>query len=85
MEYSWHDVIGNTGVLLVLGIYLMLQLEKVSPTAAWFSIVNAAGAVLILISLTQSFNFSAVIIEASWLLISLYGLARSLTNAKAVT
>jgi hypothetical protein len=80
MDYSWHDFLGNIGVLLVLGVYLLLQMQKVSAATPSFSFVNAVGAILILVSLMQSFNLSAFIVEASWLLISLYGLVRSLNS-----
>jgi len=78
MEYSWHDFLGNIGVILILGTYLLLQMQKMSATTPVFSILNGLGAILILVSLTQRFNLSAFIIESAWLLISLYGLARSL-------
>jgi uncharacterized membrane protein YfcA len=77
MSYSWHDVLGNIGVVLVLLLYFLLQSERVRATSPAFSIANAIGAVLILLSLTQQFNLSAFIVEAAWLVISLYGLARA--------
>ena len=80
MSYSWHDALGNIGVVLILGIYLLLQMRKIGSNEPWFSVVNALGAILILVSLVQSFNLSAFIIEVFWLLISLYGLIRSLVS-----
>ncbi len=43
MHYSWHDLLGNIGVLLVLGMYLPLQMRKVSAATPSFSFVNAVG------------------------------------------
>ena len=76
MSYTWHDVLGNIGVVLVLVIYLLLQMEKLSASNPLFSALNAVGAVLILVSLSQDFNLSAFLIEAVWFLVSIYGLLR---------
>jgi uncharacterized membrane protein YfcA len=78
MTYAWHDVLGNIGVVLVLLLYMLLQTERIRATSPAFSVANAVGALLILVSLSQEFNLSAFVIEAAWLLISLYGLVRVL-------
>lgn len=83
MSYGWHDVLGNIGVLLVLGTYLLLQLERIAANAIPYSLVNAVGAALIIVSLTQDFNLSAFVIETAWLIISVYGVARSLSARRA--
>ena len=44
--------------------------------------LNAAGALLIIVSLIFDFNLSAFVIEVFWLLISLLGLWRSLISRK---
>ena len=76
MTYGWHDLLGNIGVVLILATYLLLQLEKLSATSLLYSATNGLGALLILVSLIYQFNLSAFIIEAFWLLISIYGLVR---------
>ena len=78
MDYSWFDLVGNVGVLLMVIAYLLLQLEKLSSSAVNYLLLNAAGAVLVIISLKFRFNLSAFLMEAFWLLISLYGLAKPL-------
>ena len=84
MDYSWFDLIGNVGVLLMVIAYLLLQLEKVSSSAVSYLLLNAVGAVLVIISLMFRFNLSAFLMEAFWLLISLYGLTKSLFSRRAV-
>ena len=69
-------MLGNIGVVLILATYLLLQLEKLSATSLLYSATNGLGALLILVSLIYQFNLSAFIIEAFWLLISIYGLVR---------
>ena len=84
MDYSWFDLIGNVGVLLMVIAYLLLQLEKLSGSALSYLLLNALGAVLVMISLMFRFNLSAFLMEAFWLLISLYGLAKPLLSKRAV-
>lgn len=76
MDYSWHDLVGNFGVMLILISYLLLQLQRLNVTDYAYSIANSVGAACILVSLSIDFNLSAFVVEAAWLLISLYGLLR---------
>ena len=76
MDYELHDLIGNVGVALILGSYLLVQLRRLDATGAPYLLANGLGAGLILVSLARDFNLSAFVIEVVWLLISLYGLAR---------
>jgi len=84
LDYSWFDLIGNVGVLLMVVAYLLLQLEKLSSSAISYLLLNALGAILVMISLRFRFNLSAFLMEAFWLLISLYGLAKPLLFKRAV-
>lgn len=84
MTYSWHDLLGNIGVAMVLILYFLLQAERIRATSAMFSTANALGALLILVSLSQQFNLSAFVVEAAWLAISLYGLARTFRRKRAM-
>ena len=76
MSYEWHDLVGNIGVLLVLGTYLLVQMGRMDIRKPVYSGANALGAVLIIVSLLHDFNLSSFVIEIAWLSISLYGLAR---------
>ncbi len=78
MDYSWFDLVGNVGVLLMVIAYLLLQLEELSSSAISYLLLNAVGATLVIISLRFRFNLSAFFMEAFWLLISLYGLSKTL-------
>ncbi|MBT8085597.1 MAG: hypothetical protein HKN35_12820 [Woeseia sp.] len=84
MSYRWHDFVGNIGVLLILVSYLLLQLGRLKVSNLAYSVINGLGACLILVSLLFEFNFSAFIVEAAWLLISLFGVARCLRRRTAV-
>ena len=76
MNYGFVDFIGNVGVVVLVITYLMLQLNKLSSDGLAYSVLNAAGAGLIVISLLYDFNLSALVIEVFWVLISFVGIYR---------
>jgi len=82
MSFHLFDLAGFVGVVLIIVAYLLLQLEKLLSSSPRYSLLNAAGALLIIISLIFAFNLSAFIVEAFWFLISLVGLWRSLSAKK---
>ena len=84
MDYSWFDLVGNIGVLLMVVAYLLLQLGKLSSSALSYLLLNTVGALLVIISLKFRFNLSAFLMEAFWLLISLFGLMKPLFARRAV-
>jgi hypothetical protein len=73
---QWHDVAGSTGAAIILVSYLLLQLQRMTSSGLAYSALNALGAFLILVSLLVDFNLAAFIVEAFWMVISLYGIAR---------
>lgn len=82
IEYQWFDFVGNIGVFLILLAYMLLQLEKIDSKSLNFSLINAAGAAFVIVSLLYKFNLSAFVIEAFWLAISLVGIFRILLNKR---
>jgi hypothetical protein len=77
-SFSWFDIVGFIGVLLIVVTYLLLQLDKLPSSHPSYSLLNASGSLLIMVSLLFVFNLSAFLIEAFWFLISLLGIARSM-------
>lgn len=73
---QWHDVAGSTGAAIILVSYFLLQVQRLSGSGLAYSVFNAIGAFLILLSLLIDFNLAAFIVEAFWLAISLFGIAR---------
>jgi hypothetical protein len=76
MDYALHNVVGNIGVLLIVGTYFLVQIRRMSAIHAPYIALNGLGALFILYSLYFDFNLSAFLIEAIWLLISIIGLVR---------
>ena len=82
MNFHLFDLAGFIGVLLIVVAYLLLQLDKLPSSSPRYSLLNAGGALLIIVSLIFVFNLSAFIVEVFWFLISLLGLWRSLSTRK---
>ena len=80
MSIELHDIVGTFGVSLILLCYFLLQIGRMNNNQLIYSILNMLGAGLILISLYFEFNFSAVLIEGFWVIISLIGIFRYFRN-----
>ena len=76
MNYGPLDFMGNAGVVMLIVTYLMLQLNKISSDGLAYSLLNAVGAGLIVVSLLYDFNLSALLMEVFWVLISIVGIYR---------
>jgi len=76
MNYGPLDFLGNAGVVMLVVTYLMLQLNKISSDGLAYSLLNAVGASLIVVSLLYDFNLSALLMEVFWVLISIVGIYR---------
>ena len=68
------DIIGLSGVALLIITYALLQLDKIDPKGFWYSFNNLIVAVLVTVSLIYTPNLASIVIEVFWFLISLYGL-----------
>ena len=80
-----HNIVGITGVVFILAVYLLLQLGKLDSASIMFSAANTLGAVLILYSLYFDRNLPSIVIEIAWLLISVIGLSRGLYKRRQNT
>lgn len=77
------DLIGMTGVFMILAVYGAVQIDKMDVKSVSYSAINAVGAVLILISLMVTFNLASFVIEIAWLAISLFGIFQAIRRKKA--
>ena len=66
----WYDLIGSLGVFVIIFTYVLLQIGRMRSESLVYSMLNACGASLIIISLTYDFNFPAFIVEFFWLFLS---------------
>ena len=79
---SWHDFIGFAGVGLIVSCYFASQIGRMAVDRPLFPALNGLGAMLILVSLTQTFNAASFVIELFWLAISAIGLVRALSRRR---
>jgi len=77
MNLQWYDWVGMAGTLMVLGAFALLQAGRLSGTGIVYQLLNLFGAGGVLLSLLGTFNVSVFLLEAAWVLISGYGIARS--------
>ena len=74
------DLIGLTGVALLIVTYALLQLDKIDPKGFWYSFNNLVVAILVTVSLIYTPNLASIVIEIFWFLISLYGVVMFFKN-----
>lgn len=71
------NVIGIIGSVLFITAFAYANISPAMNKVV-FNIANLVGAILLLISLSVHFNLAAVILEAAWAIIALFGLASAL-------
>lgn len=76
MSMHFYDWAGLLGVALILLAYFLLQAGRMRGDGLGYQLLNAAGALSVLISLFYAFNLSAFLLELAWLAISIYGIVR---------
>ena len=76
------DIIGLTGVVIILVTYLLLQIEKMASTSLGYSLLNILGSALIMVSLSINWNLASAVIEAFWIMISLIGVYKYFKKRK---
>jgi paired small multidrug resistance pump len=78
LNLAWYDWIGIAGTAMVLGGFLLLQAGRVSGTSISYQLINLFGSGGVLVSLLGKFNMSVFVLELTWMLISVYGIVRTL-------
>ena len=79
---DWHQIIGLTGTALYIGSYFLLQAGKIRGDDIVYSLFNLLAASLVLFSLSYKFNLASTLIQVSWILISLVGIARIISQKR---
>lgn len=81
MEF-FMGVTGVAGACLTTFMYWLMSTDKIDPKSIRFFAMNALGAFLIMISLVYHFDWGdlgGVVMELSWLIVSLMGIVRVLS------
>ncbi len=76
MDVTIWSASGLAGVAFYLAAYGALQLGLIRGSSVKYTVLNMIAASLVLISLTEAFNMSSMLIQISWIVLSVIGLAR---------
>jgi len=77
VNLHWYDWAGMLGVAAILLAFFLLQARRLHGHALPYQLMNAFGALAILVSLMYAFNLSAFLLEVAWLAVSIYGIFHS--------
>ena len=80
LQLAWYDWIGLAGTLMVLLAFFLLQAGRLSGNGIAYQLLNLFGAAGVLVSLVGTFNPAVFLLELTWVLISAYGIMRTLRN-----
>jgi hypothetical protein len=72
---DWTVIVGLAGMIITLLAYFLLQAQKLHGNGLVYQLMNAVGALGVALSLLfGTFNLPAFLLEAIWLVISIYGI-----------
>ena len=71
-----RQIASFAGALLILVAYVGHQLSWMDSRRAGYNILNAAGSAILAYIAFRPFQVGFVVLEVTWVLISLYALAR---------
>jgi CRP-like cAMP-binding protein len=76
MDVTIWSAAGLSGVAFYLAAYGALQFGLIRGSSITYTVMNMVAAILVLISLSEAFNLSSALIQVSWIILSIIGLAR---------
>ena len=79
MMLDIYEIIGVTGVVIVVISYLLLNISVFHQTSLYYQLANLVGAAFILFSTIGHWNLATFCIEVVWILISLFGMVKILS------
>jgi hypothetical protein len=77
------DLVGVIGVFLCLAGYTLNILQRMASDGLLYPGINAVSSGFILVSLVGDFNLASVLMEGSWLAVSLFGVMTALQRRRA--
>lgn len=82
MTFDLANIIGLTGSGLMVAAYAYSNMAR-TLNFVLFNLLNLAGALLLIGSLTVHFNIASMALEIVWALIALVSLGKALMKGKA--
>lgn len=75
---------GVLGFLFYVGAFAALQLQIIEGKSVTYTIANITAASLVMLSLIVDFNFASALIQGSWIMIGLVGLALRMPRRRLI-
>ena len=82
-QFNINDLLGFTGVAILLAAFLLHQLNKLSKDGFVYIIMNIVGAGLACYASYLIRYLPFVILEATWMMVSMIALVRMIAEKKA--
>jgi hypothetical protein len=83
-QFNMNDLLGFTGVTILLMAFLLHQLNKLSKDGLLYILMNIAGAGLACLASYLIRYLPFVILEATWMIVSMIALVKMLAEKKTV-
>ena len=77
-----YNVIGLIGASLYLLSYFLLNTKKISGDSVNYIAMNMIAAICVSISLVEYYNLPSLIIQLSWIAISIIGIYNCLSKSR---
>ena len=76
MKNKITETIGWYGVMAILAAYILINFSILKPTSIWYLMLNATGAIGIMIDAFQDKNYQPVVLNIIWLAIALIAITK---------
>ena len=73
-------IVGNLGVVLILGAYLLVSSQRLKPSSPLYQILNLVGAVILVAYSIAFAAWASVVLNGVWTLIAVWALVRIWTG-----
>lgn len=70
----WSDIVGQCGMLLLVGTYWALQTDRLDAKGLYYSLMNLMVAILLGINLYYKPVIANITLEIFWAAMSIYGI-----------
>ncbi|TAL73352.1 MAG: hypothetical protein EPN56_08350 [Rhodanobacter sp.] len=83
MTFTWYDLTGYVGVVLVVLAFFLLQANRLHGNGLFYQLMNVLGAFGVMLSLVfGAHNWPAFFLEVAWMAIGIYGIARNVRKRR---
>lgn len=76
-------VIGNIGVLMILGAYFLVSSSMIKSISPWYQSLNLVGAIIMAIYSLVLAAWASVVLNGTWAIIAVVALLVNLRKARA--